>query len=401
MNHSIFTSVIYIFGEIPFNFVNSPRTLKIKMKAIFCFFIVVTNVVSGQLTIKVEGELPADVFETSGLIFYNDKLITHNDSGNSAQLFEIDTISRTITRTVTITNVTNIDWEDITQDDTHIYIGDIGNNRGAREDLSVYRILKTDYISSEEVTAERIDFAYEDQSSFTSDNNSDWDAEALFVCENQLIILTKQWGSGGTVAYSLPKTPGNHQAKKLDGFNVNGLVTGATYNKEMELLYIVGYSKFLDPFIVRTNKLTASSIFGGETEKFAVTSPFGQVESITHVGENNYFLTSEAFKRDTPSIDYKSLLFSLKTMDSKGKEEEEEESLILFKSVGSNALEYELKTNETIFARAIYDASGRQIRFTEAIKIEESKIDISTLNSAIYYLTFYLRSGVVSKAFIR
>ena len=77
-------------------------------------------------------ELPAEVIETSGLLFLNGKLITHNDSGDDSNLYEIDTITGNITRTVSVSNATNIDWEDIAQDDTYIYIGDFGNNNGTR-----------------------------------------------------------------------------------------------------------------------------------------------------------------------------------------------------------------------------------------------------------------------------
>jgi hypothetical protein len=35
---------------------------------------------------------------------------------------------RAVLRTVAITNATNVDWEDIAQDASYIYIGDIGNN---------------------------------------------------------------------------------------------------------------------------------------------------------------------------------------------------------------------------------------------------------------------------------
>ena len=61
--------------------------------------------------------LPEDVPESSGLIFYNNRLITHNDSGNLPRLYEMDTLSSQVIRTIRIDNATNIDWEDITQDD--------------------------------------------------------------------------------------------------------------------------------------------------------------------------------------------------------------------------------------------------------------------------------------------
>ena len=65
-------------------------------------------------------ELPEEVKETSGLLFLNGKIITHNDSGDDANLYEIDSLSGLLLRTISISNATNVDWEDISQDDPHI-----------------------------------------------------------------------------------------------------------------------------------------------------------------------------------------------------------------------------------------------------------------------------------------
>ena len=94
---------------------------------------------------KEKFELPEKVKETSGLLFLDGKIITHNDSGNDANLYEIDSLSGTILRTISIANATNIDWEDLTENDTHLFVADIGNNNGNRQDLKIYTILKSDF----------------------------------------------------------------------------------------------------------------------------------------------------------------------------------------------------------------------------------------------------------------
>jgi hypothetical protein len=48
--------------------------------------------------------------------FYNNNIITHNDSGGQANLYEINASTGAVLRTVAITNATNVDWEDIAQD---------------------------------------------------------------------------------------------------------------------------------------------------------------------------------------------------------------------------------------------------------------------------------------------
>ena len=112
------------------------------------------------VNVEEKFDLPTILSESSGAIFFNDKLIIHNDSGNENKLHELDTITAAVTRTVTVTNATNTDWEDIAQDDLSIYIGDIGNNSGNRTNLKIYKILKSDYQNSTNVTAEIINFSY-------------------------------------------------------------------------------------------------------------------------------------------------------------------------------------------------------------------------------------------------
>lgn len=96
----------------------------------------------------VVNALPQAVNETSGLIYWNGGLWTHNDSGNPPELYKLDTLSGQILQTIIISGVQNIDWEDIAQDETHIYIGDFGNNAGNRTDLKVLKISKTDIPAS-------------------------------------------------------------------------------------------------------------------------------------------------------------------------------------------------------------------------------------------------------------
>mgnify|MGYP007089475796 FL=1 len=154
------------------------------------FFIFSLSSLGQEYSLMEKFVLPSEVEETSGLIFLNGKIITHNDSGDDPNLYEIDTISGTILRIINITNATHIDWEDISQDNTYIYIADIGNNNGDRDNLIIYKILKSDFISSTSVTAEQITFSYEDQTDFTSQpNNSNFDAEAIAVYEENIFIF--------------------------------------------------------------------------------------------------------------------------------------------------------------------------------------------------------------------
>ena len=388
--------------------------MPMNINSMYCIFLLLPSFLLAQENIGEIGSLPAEVSETSGLIFYNNRLITHNDSGNAPELFEIDTVSMQIVRKVTITNAENIDWEDMTQDDTHIYIGDFGNYNGTREDLTIYKISKQEYNQSEIVSAEKIDFSYEDQNEFIDNGSSNWDAEALFSFNNQLVILTKQWIDGGTVAYSLEKTPGTHLAKNIGYYLVNGLVTGATYNPLSAKLVVLGHSNILVPFVLKIEGISENSIFEGNIEKFPLDVGFAQTEGITHVSEDRYLISSEYFTRDIPAITLNSLLFGFELANEEEVMEEEEteeevipepeeneNKLVLYPGNEPNYVGYELTTTNTILAQAIFDTSGRMVKFRSGSEIESDEIDLTTFKSGLYYLSFYLGDSIISESFIR
>lgn len=268
---------------------------------------------TAQISSTVEKyALDATVSESSGVIYYNGKIITHNDSGNTNQLFEMDPSSSTITRIVTISGATNIDWEDITQDADYIYIGDIGNNSGDRNNLKIYKISKTDYDTSDTVsTVEVINFSYANQSDFTSSPQATpWDAETLISIDaNNLLIVSKNWVTHEAQTYVLSKTPGTYslspQASTLPDASGNyDLITGGTYNPLTNKVYLIGYTSntgtfnALHPFIYECSGFSGTDIFSGTNTQYDISSSlatYEQTEGICYVDADTYYVTSESF----------------------------------------------------------------------------------------------------------
>lgn len=374
---------------------------------IFLFF---TSVVTSQHTVTEIGPLDMNVNESSGLIFLNDRLITHNDSGNQPILFEMDTTSLAITRQVNVTNAENRDWEALAQDDTFIYIGDFGNNVGTRTDLVIYRIDKDDYLTSDQVQAELIEFSYDDQVDFSNNGNSDWDAEAFIALENELVVFTKQWQSQGSVAYSIPKLIGSHTATRIGSITEVGLVTDAVYDKNTSNLYILGYSSILSPFLIMFENSSAANIFNGTFFDFELGLSFVQAEGITQTNSDELFFTSEYFSRETPTINSEARLFKLEFPDPELPEEEpqnpedpteneSEEAIIIYKDMSLGEFIYDIQTPNTVFGSAIFDASGKRLWVSENDTNTSGSISRSVIGPGIYYFAAYLNTGTLSIPF--
>ena len=172
------------------------------------------------------------MFEISGIEqdLQNPRYLwSHNDSGDEGRLFFTripsfkkldgmkDFYELIVKNKSTQEQVLNVDWEDIALSDQGIlYIGDIGNNFNWRKDLGIYRIdLKQAFkdphlLENLELFADHIPFVYENQKEFPP---LDWDkrkydAEALFVKDDQLFLINKSF-MGGTEnqiwIYAFPK----------------------------------------------------------------------------------------------------------------------------------------------------------------------------------------------------
>lgn len=256
--------------------------------------------------------LPPAMVETSGLIIWNNQLWTHND-GHDINLYAFDTLDVFNFETYELTGAVNIDWEEIAQDDDHVYVGDFGNNyNGNRTNLQIIRIEKASLLSREPlIDTIRFSYALQGDLSGTGLNYTDFDCEAFIVSGDSLYLFTKEWVSQRTSLYVLPKEPGNYVARYLDSYDVQGLVTGATYLKDKRLLVLCGYSTFVQPFLYLFYDFQGHDFFGGNKRKMQVNIPLHQVEAITTSDGLFYYLTNEALLTTFVTIDQKLHTFDL------------------------------------------------------------------------------------------
>jgi hypothetical protein len=255
---------------------------------------------TSSLSVSIKGSVSPILTESSGLVFTNGVLWSHNDSGNPNNIFKIDTANGAVLQTVSITNFQLIDWEDITADSNYIYVSETGNNNGTRTDLKILKIDKSQFLTNTltavSATAQSINFSYSDQVSFASSSSHNFDCESLISIGNFLYIFTKDRGDLQTRVYKLSKTPGTYTVSPYSSFNVNGLITGADYNKQTNEVALIGYmSPHKNSFLYILNNFTGDMFFSGNKRRIEIGNSANdwQTEGITYISANELFLSCE------------------------------------------------------------------------------------------------------------
>ncbi len=242
-------------------------------------------------------ELSPLIKESSGLIFFNGKFWTFNDSGGGPELFGFDPDSANKVQTITVTNARNVDWEEVTQDQYFIYIGDFGNNLGNRENLKIYKIKKSDIPRNQNnasVSAEEIEFSFANQKNFKPGLwHARYDCEAMIAWSDSLVIFTKDWEREISQFYLIPKMPGKYNPHPAGIFPARGLVTGAAYDSSRHLMVLCGYEEFV-PFVWYVFPHNPRDIPKAERHRFTFWKMAGvQTEGICFGPDSTVYLSSE------------------------------------------------------------------------------------------------------------
>jgi hypothetical protein len=359
---------------------------------LFITFIFYSFLAISQITNFTEKfDLPVETKETSGLLFFDSKIITHNDSGNQPNLYEIDSLTGNLLRVVHVNNATNIDWEDITEDENHIYIADIGNNNGNRTDLKIYKILKSDFKNSASISADIISFSYEDQTNFDSKpNGSNFDAESIVVYNNSILIFTKNWNDLKTNVYKTPLITGNYLATKVSSANVDGLITGGVYNDDR--FFLTGYNASLIPFLIyiSPNRKPGEDIFFSGFNKISLENELGQgsqLEGITNIGlTGNYYISREHFTTtiNGNQYDFTQKLYEFQDATSPllSLDESKLAKIIISPIPATNKIK--INTSLPFLNPEIYNSLGKKMDIPLIDTLKE--LDISNLEKGVYIL---------------
>jgi hypothetical protein len=249
-------------------------------------------------TVTTIAELPATLNEISGLAPYENHLIGHNDRGNPAQLFVINSSNGMLEHTVGVIDAASNDWEDLAWNDEFLFIADVGNNEGDRTDLGIHMLPWNSFNPAEVSVAfasESIFFRYPEQVSF-NELEHNFDCEAVFYWDGYLYLFNKHRDNSRSVLYRVPAIPGvEHDAEFLGAFNAGGRITGADINSDGSALALVGFDKGGNCFVWKFTGFERGNFLQSEKLRYIIGpfSQFGQMESVIFENDSTLFIASE------------------------------------------------------------------------------------------------------------
>ena len=341
-------------------------------------------------TMDAVSDLPSPLLnENSGLIYFASHLWTINDGGNSNSIYELDTLGNLI-REISVIGASNIDWEGLSQNDEHIYIGDFGNNSGSRSDLCIYEIDKAEIINPNvtEVLAVKKSFIYADQIQFNWPlNQHNYDCEALIASNDSLYLFTKNWLNEEVNIYALPSHWTDTAAAILkESFNSDGLITDASRDSESGHTLLLGYknngANLYTSFVWILWDHALFDFFGGNKRRIEIGSVFslGQTEGVALRNGQEGFVSGEQIS-SVITIDPKLSSFDFTQYFSTGTMNVVENDLF---EPYPNPVENTIFILEKSSSFEIYNASTMKLVLKG--EIASNKIDVSVLKEGVYIL---------------
>ncbi|HPS82897.1 MAG TPA: T9SS type A sorting domain-containing protein [Bacteroidales bacterium] len=346
-----------------------------KFRFFILYLIIQTTGMAQLIEPEILVHLPAVLYESSGVEISDPNSIwTQNDSGDSARIYNIDTLGN-ILRTITFDVDEAIDCEESARDAAgNYYLGDFGNNANDRTNLRIYKIPDPDTLSVNKIIPQLITFHFEDQQLFPPDSaHMNFDCEAMFHFQDSLYLFSKNRGTSMFCKmYRLPDDPGDYVAELVDSFNIGTWVTSADISPSGERMVLLSESRlwlFFD--------ITDTDFFSGNAQMFNMY--FSQKEAIVFVDDSTLYLTDEYFSLlgnggNLYRIDLNSVI--------NGQTQIEKTQLMVFPNPATDVVYITIPESRGDFFVKVFDASGRMVQSCKS----RSEIDISSLCNGQYFI---------------
>ncbi len=167
---------------------------------------------------------------------YTNVFWTHTDGKKRPVLFAIDRSGKTLARFPVTARME--DWEDIASDqEGHLFLGDIGNNDLLRKELRVFEIDEPNPASS----GARLRVSRTWRLQFPK---KPFDCESLFISETNGYVISKVFDdqAAGLYRFSIEAPSGPVALKWIGNLPVSAPITGATISGDRKKLALVSHN---------------------------------------------------------------------------------------------------------------------------------------------------------------
>ncbi len=237
-----------------------------------------------QAEIKMQKIKTKKLDEASGLLVsrrYPDVLWSHNDSGDKSRLYALDRKTLKLIKKIKVKKAANRDWEDLTYYRGNILIGDFGNNKNRRKDLTIYTIKEPNPYKEKKIRPiKRESFIFSDQKS-SKYRRKNFDCEAMFSFDDKVYLLTKHRADTDTTLYLLKK----HIAQKISDYTLDDRVTSA--DSDGKIIAILTYKSI---YIVEPKG--KKNLFEGRWRRKKLDN-LGQIEGVALDGDMVHIVSEE------------------------------------------------------------------------------------------------------------
>ena len=277
----------------------------IKLNKVFLQLLISANFVfaaayaePAMLHLEQVATLPHELKETSALTYYRGLLWTVVDS-DSTTIFGINPKTGRIDKQVSITNAKPRDWEAITQDKNAIYVGDVGNNRGDRGFVVIYRVDKSamrclDHADSCQVASQPFTAYFPKFKPAKIHYLHPYDIEAMTIHDSTITLYNKNWTDRTkTLRYVFSIKDNNPALEQLPAIPIPMIATDVS--KYDDQLWILGYQldehgkqPYLTQFKQRKGKFDLINTWKLDLH--------AQIEGLAVVSEKEIYFTCEKDK---------------------------------------------------------------------------------------------------------
>lgn len=201
------------------------------------------SVGSGTQPGRVQAGFPCtpELNEISGIVWsrrLGNVLWVHEDSGGANAIYAQSPSGGAPLGTITLSGITNQDWEDITigpgptQGMDSIYVGDIGDNGAGRSNIKIYFFDEPSSTGNQTVSAiSKMTLTYPD---------GPRDAETLMMdpVTGDLFIIQKKGGGGSPTSTTnvyrkaWPHSPGTYVLEKLGSITISSLIASGDISRD-------------------------------------------------------------------------------------------------------------------------------------------------------------------------